>query len=52
MSKRWLKAIDGVFSALADPLLLAGRLVIVPLYLLAGIGKIGNYSGTAGTMES
>ena len=52
MLKRWLKAIDGAFSALADPLLLAGRLVVVPMYLLAGIGKIGNYSATAGTMES
>jgi len=52
MMKRWLTAIDKVFSALADPLLLAGRLVVVPMYLLAGIGKIGNYSATAGMMES
>jgi putative oxidoreductase len=52
MLNRLLDLIDRPFEALANPLLLAARLVIVPYYLPAGYDKIVNYADTAKFMES
>lgn len=52
MLTRLLNTIDGWFQALANPLLLAARLVIAWEFLPAGIDKIQNYSSTAQFMES
>jgi len=47
-----LDRIDRGFAWCANPLLLAGRLLVVPFYLPDGIAKIQNYAGTASAMES
>jgi len=52
MLKQLMWKIDGGFAALADPLLLLARLVVFPMYFLAGIEKVLHYSSTAGLMES
>jgi putative oxidoreductase len=52
MLNRLLDLLDRPFEALANPLLLAARLVIVPYFLPEGWEKIVNYSDTAKLMES
>ena len=52
MLNRLLNRIDQSLAAFRNPLLLAGRLLLVPVYLPAGIEKLENYAGTASMMES
>ncbi len=47
-----LNAIDRGFAALADPLLLAARLLLAWNFFPAGLDKIQNYASTAQFMES
>ncbi|MCP4382358.1 MAG: DoxX family protein [Hyphomicrobiales bacterium] len=52
MIARLLNTIDGGFQALANPLLLACRLLLGWFFVPAGIDKIENYSNTVQFMES
>jgi putative oxidoreductase len=52
MLNRLLDLIDRPFEVLANPLLLAARLVIVPFYVKAGFDELLTYSDTAKFMES
>ncbi len=52
MLNRLLDRIDRGFDYLRNPLLLAGRLIVVPDFLMEGISKISNYSDTASSMAS
>lgn len=51
MLNRLLDMIDRPFEVLANPLLLAARLLIVPYYLPTGFEKILHYSDTVKFME-
>lgn len=41
-----------MFTAMQNPLSLIGRLLLAALFLPAGIGKIGGFSGTVGYIAS
>ena len=41
-----------MFSKYQDPLALGARLLMAVLFLIAGIGKIGGFAGTAGYIAS
>jgi len=41
-----------MFASLQNPLALAGRVLLSLMFVLAGIGKIGGFAGTAGYIAS
>jgi putative oxidoreductase len=44
--------IDSIFNAIANPLALAGRVLLATMFVLAGFSKIGGFDGTAGYIAS
>lgn len=44
--------IDSTFNAIANPLALAGRVLLATMFVLAGFSKIGGFDGTAGYIAS
>jgi putative oxidoreductase len=47
-----LNRIDRFLASFKSPLLLIGRLLLLPVFLPAGIDKIQNYDSTASVMEA
>ena len=44
--------IDSTFNSIANPLALAGRVLLATMFVLAGFSKIGGFDGTAGYIAS
>lgn len=44
--------IDSTLNAIANPLALAGRVLLATMFVLAGFSKIGGFDGTAGYIAS